>query len=248
MTFLILCTAVLSRLFGQEDPCGIVVCTPRRILSPLVGPLSCSLDVSTLHHSRRHRRAGVWGRARRVSARGRLGGLACGGTEPWGLDPGSALGPLILPPHSLFWSFCWRLCGDPLDVEGVYKAYSPRRIHRLAPELPQGLCMCCLCPLFSFSSTASPSATLWLHKHIFLCVTPVDGTISVSYSESFYCSPNLPCDEFLGLPAGAPHMRPLPRCWAGCLPRCGQGGWWLRGGDRGGREATAAAPPGGMVN
>lgn len=168
--------------------------------------------------------------------------------ELWGLDPGSALGPLILPPHSLFWSFCWRLCGDPLDVEGVYKAYSPRRIHRLAPELPQGLCMCCLCPLFSFSSTASPSATLWLHKHIFLCVTPVDGTISVSYSESFYCSPNLPCDEFLGLPAGAPDMRPLPRCWAGCLPRCGQGGWWLRGGDRGGREATAAAPPGGMVN
>lgn len=37
MIVLILCTAVLSRLFGQEDPCGIVVCTPGRIVS-LVRP------------------------------------------------------------------------------------------------------------------------------------------------------------------------------------------------------------------
>lgn len=174
MTFLILCTAVLSRLFGQEDPCGIVVCTPRRILSPLVGPLSCSLDVSTLHHSRRHRRAGVWGRARRVSARGSRGAWTPGALSDPSFFPhtrysGHSAGDCV----ETLWTWRVSIRLTARDVFTAWHRSCPRACACAAsvpfsPSAPQPPHL----PPYGCTSTSSFASLLLMEPYLFLTLNP----------------------------------------------------------------------------
>ena len=136
--------------------------------------------------------------------------------------------------------------------------------------------MCCLRTLFSFNNIKLHSLPIYPgkelpgvilygslgYKYIFLGVIPVEETISVPYIEPFYCSQNLPGDDFL-VPAGRRRRCEAAQdtvpCAAARSAGLGVGGAEGGGGRRllglrlaahgcsdgdWGRAAAAAAPPG----
>ena len=244
LIFLIFFTAVLSGLsLARRAPAESWSTTLIHTLSHWSTLFSCTPVVSTLHHFSLHGRVGtLWSTPIGSPHAVRWAPSPAVGPPLSGLAFGGTLGSLRLFPALTNLVFLLVIAGrNPATWRASIMVTVCCIFTALRWNSTSACNICCLRVLVSFNdiklhrlsisyaAKVLPGVLLLygslVYKYIFLGVMPVDEALPVSYTEPFYCSQNLRCDDLL-VPAGRRCQCEAARAAAPCAAaarRAGRG-------------------------